>query len=279
LVSGCPLGESFIGQAWRNLLDKSLFVNQPKISNVTLLEKKHKALDYFLKYLLSTEAKKYIAKIILFGSVAKKKATQDSDVDVLVVVLNSRRKVEDLAVDASVETSLAMGESVEPIFCDIDETEFIRSYFIYRTLKVGKEVYSMNPKELKINEAEGYYRLSKYYLETAEETLKLERFRAAVDLGYNAAELCMKALLLFELNDLPTSHGGIVNRFGDLLVKTGVVEKEIAKAVSAGLQKRNDARYKFGSEVLKKDADSIIEAAGKLQTILVSKIKELKDKK
>jgi len=246
---------------------------------MTLLEKKHKALDYFLKYLLNTEAKKYIAKIILFGSVAKKKATKDSDVDVLVVVLNYRKKVEDSAVDASVETSLAMGESIEPIFCDIDETEFIRSYFIYRTLKVGKEVYSMNPKELKVNEAESYLQLSKYYLETAEETLKLERFRAAVDLGYNAAELCMKALLLFELDDLPTSHGEIVNRFGELQVKTGAVGKEIAKAINAGLQKRNDARYKYGSEVLKEDADSIIKAAGKLQTILVSKIKELRVKK
>ena len=120
--------------------------------------------------------------------------------------------------------------------------------------------------------------LSKYYLETAEETLKLERFRAAVDLGYNAAELCMKALLLFELDDLPTSHGGIVNRFGELQVKTGAVGKEIAKAINAGLQKRNNARYKYGSEVLKEDADAIIEAAGKLQTILVSKIKELKGK-
>jgi len=246
---------------------------------MTLLEKKYKALEYFLKYLLSTEAKKYIAKIILFGSVAKKKATKDSDVDVLVVVLNSRKKVEDLCVDASVETSLAMGEIVEPIFCDIDETEFIRSYFIYRTLKVGKEVYSMNSQELKINEADGYLQLSKYYLETAEETLKLERFRASVDHGYNAAELCMKGLLLFELEDLPTSHGGIVNRFGDLLVKTGVVGKDIAKAINAGLQKRNDARYKFASEVLKEDAHSIMDAAGKLQAILFSKIKELKGKK
>lgn len=246
---------------------------------MTLLEKKHKALDYFLKYLLNTEAKKYIAKIILFGSVAKEKATKDSDVDLLVVVLNFRKKVEDLAADASLETSLAMGESIEPIFCDIDETEFLRSYFIYHTLKIGKEVYSMNPKELKINEAESYLQLSKYYLETAEETLKLERFRAAVDLGYNAAELCMKALLLFELDDLPTSHGGIVNRFGDLQVKTGVVEKEIAKAVNVGLQKRNDARYKFGSEVLKEDADSIIETARKLQAILISKIDALKGRK
>lgn len=246
---------------------------------MTLSEKKYKALDYFLKYLLNTEAKKHIAKIVLFGSLAKEKATKDSDVDVLMVVLASRKKVEDLAVDASLETSLAMGESVEPIFCDIDETEFIRSYFIYRTLKVGREVYSMNLKELKINEAEGYLQLSKYYLETAEETLKLERFRAAVDLGYNAAELCMKGLLLFELDDLPTSHGGIVNRFVDLQVKTGVVGKEIAKAINAGLQKRNDARYKSGSEVLKEDADSLMEAAGKLQAILFSKIEKLRGKK
>jgi uncharacterized protein (UPF0332 family)/predicted nucleotidyltransferase len=246
---------------------------------MTLLEKKYKALDYFLKYLLNTEAKKYIAKIILFGSVAKGKVWKESDVDLLVVSLNHKGILDDKLAEASMETGLATGESVEPITCDINETEFIRSYFIYRTLKVGKEVYSMDSKELKINEAEGYLQLSKYYLETTEETLKLERFRAAVDLGYNAAELCMKALLLFELDDLPTSHGGIVNRFGDLQVKSGVVAKEIAKAINAGLQKRNDARYKFGSEVLKEDADSIIKAAVELQSILFSKIEELKGKK
>ena len=50
----------------------------------SLLDTKYKALEDFTQRILASDVKDQIAKIILFGSVARGDARQDSDVDVLV---------------------------------------------------------------------------------------------------------------------------------------------------------------------------------------------------
>jgi uncharacterized protein (UPF0332 family)/predicted nucleotidyltransferase len=245
---------------------------------MTLLEKKYKALDYFLKYLLSTEAKKYIAKIILFGSVAKRKIWKESDVDLLVVSLNHREILDDKLAEASMETGLAIGESVEPITCDLDEVRHIDSYFIYNVLKRGKEVYHMEDKRLKLLEAKECLELSERYLVGSKKVLKINETRIAIESSYNALELAAKGLLALKIEELPKSHGGVIVMLGEAYIKNNELEKEWSKKLNLALKKRGEARYRLNVEVKKEDAKMIINLAGELQKILEAKIQEFEDK-
>ena len=53
----------------------------------TIQKKKRNALESFIARLLASAVGRYVAKIILFGSVAKNDADEESDVDVLVEFL------------------------------------------------------------------------------------------------------------------------------------------------------------------------------------------------
>lgn len=70
-----------------------------------------------------------------------------------------------------------------------------------------------------------------------------------MNLAYNGAELAVKGLLLFKLDELPTSHGGVVNK-----------------------EKRNRARYVFDMEIRKEDAKTTIHLAEELLNLLESKL-------
>jgi uncharacterized protein (UPF0332 family) len=92
-------------------------------------------------------------------------------------------------------------------------------------------------------------------------------YRLAVDAAYNAAELCAKGLLLLKLNNIPTSHGGIIGMFGELFVKTEVVPNQIGRGLNKNLQLRNKARYDCHALITKEDAEKAIDLAKKLVAI------------
>ena len=241
---------------------------------MTLLERKHRALDVFLHRLLGGQIKDHIAKVILFGSVAKGKAQKESDIDVLIVALDHLEEIGEVSVDASIETGMETEESIEPLVCTIDEIHFLRSYFIYNALRLGKEVYTMDPVQLKRSEAEQYLRLSREYLDGAKRLAEEENYRIGVDAGYNAAELALKGLLLFKLDDMPTTHGGLVHRFGDLYVRTGEADKQITRALGTGMKTRNEARYRYDVIIVEEHFVPILALATTLQNMLAEKIEE-----
>ena len=63
-------------------------------------------------------------------------------------------------------------------------------------------------------------RSAEEYLDAARDSLRNGYPRLAVDAAYNSAELGVKAMLLFRLDDIPGSHGGVVGKFGELYVKS-----------------------------------------------------------
>lgn len=188
---------------------------------MNLKKKKEGALNFFLSELLKTGARESIARVILFGSLLKGEAKEGSDIDLLVIATDSPAEVSNACADASYETALVTGESVEPLVRCIDEARHPQSYFLYSTLKNGKEVYRMGRQKLKRNEAHNYLTLSLEYMDGSRVSYQSGYFRIAVDAAYNACELAIKGLLLLRLPDIPGSHGGIVNKFGELYVKTG----------------------------------------------------------
>lgn len=241
----------------------------------SIYKKKQNALNIFLNKVLDTEIKGKVAKIILFGSLSKREEKEASDIDLLIITTDSFREISEACANASFYTALETGESVEPIIRCIDEIRYPRSYFLYSILKSGKEVYSMDEKELKRKEIENYINLSNEYLDVGKVNLRNGYWRIAVDIVYNACELMIKALLLLKLPAIPGSHGGIVQKFGELYIKTGELPKEFGRDIALALEKRNNARYEPHAQIKKEDAEELIILGEKLQKILKEKVNSL----
>jgi uncharacterized protein (UPF0332 family) len=232
--------------------------------------RKREALRYFVENLCQSGVRDSIAKIVLFGSVARGDSSPESDVDLLVFATDRLAEVSKACAEASLWTGIARKESVEPLIRCSDKLLYTDSYFLTRALQEGEEVYGMAEEELAKKGAENSLRLAEEYLELARYDLKGKQFRGAVDAGYNAAELCVKGLLILKLKRLPRTHGGIVQKFGELYIQTGLVAREVGRDLNQALQFRNDARYDFHAEITREKAEEVI----KLAELLVGVLRE-----
>jgi len=206
--------------------------------------KKLLALQAYVRNLLASPARPDIAKIILFGSVAKGEARKDSDVDVLVIGFDNLESLRDASYDATLELGGFAGEGIEPLFETIDELVAPEDYFRYEVTRFGKEIYSVSDEQIRRAEAHAWLNLARDYVSYAEHSLAVGDSRAVADLAYNAAELCVKALLLFKLEKMPGTHGGFLEKFGEFFIKSGPFPRELGRRLNRGLQVRSWARYK-----------------------------------
>ena len=216
-------------------------------------ERKKNALKYFKERLLKSEVGDLIAKIVLFGSVARGEAGEESDIDVLVFALGDLRKVREACADASLWTSIETGESVQPLVYCIDELRF-PSFFIYKSVREGKVVFEMEREEMLRREAEGYLDLAETYFESFKMLKQANMYRVAVDVGYNAVELCIKALILLRAGEIPRTYGGIVKKFVDIM-KTGEIPSEIGRKLHLSFENRNKASSH--ARITVEDADDV----------------------
>lgn len=221
---------------------------------MAVISEKRLALDYFLKRLLDSEVKDYIAKIFLFGSVASGNATGGSDVDLLVFALGETEKVRVTCADASFEAVLEYGESVEPMVYSANDLRYPPSNFISSAVQRGKEVYSMKEEEIARKEAQDYLHLAEDYLSQAQNSISRDDLRLGIDGAYNACELAIKGLLLLRLGEIPKTHGGIVQKFAESYVKEGPLPKETGREIRLGLDLRNRARYDPLARIVSEDA-------------------------
>ncbi|MFQ6102220.1 MAG: nucleotidyltransferase domain-containing protein [Anaerolineae bacterium] len=196
------------------------------------------ALQHFVEMLLAGPARELIAKIVLFGSVASGDSEPDSDVDVLVFGTRDLEAIRDMCYDAWL--IVPAPHSVEAIIVPFSQLLVPDSYFIYSTLRQGKEIYTMNRDELMRQAADNYYWLAHEYLSGAENNLEAGYPRTAIDSAYNAAELCAKAfLLLSEVERMPTRHGATIRLFSDLFLKTGQLPSHLGRWLNRALESRN----------------------------------------
>ena len=226
-------------------------------------------LDNFKKYLLTGDIKDKIAKIILFGSYAKKTATADSDIDILIFTVNGK-DVENSLMDKAYEFMIEHNAPLEILTSSIDAL-FFQDYFVYNVTRYGVEVYSMEKEEIKRQVVKDIISLSEEYLESAKEVLDRNRIRLAIDAAYNAAELAAKALILLKQDDIPGSHGAVVSLFGQLYVKTNEVAPEKGRKLHVALKLRNEARYKPNALLTAENAQEVIGLAEGLIKIISEK--------
>ncbi len=117
------------------------------------------AVEHFSRLLLKDGVKDRIAKLIVFGSVARGQAAPESDVDLLVLATDDIEAVSLACADASLRTGMEMQISVEPLVYCLDQLRHPRSLFIADAIASGKEIYTMPEPELSRAEARGFLNL------------------------------------------------------------------------------------------------------------------------
>jgi len=236
-----------------------------------VINRKLDALNHFINEIKHSQISKDIVKIIHYGSTATGRCSPDSDVDVLLVVTGDIKKVDEICSEISYDVLLKTGERVEPMVYCVDDYLY-PSHFVYKVKKTGREILAMDEAQIRKNEALDLLTLAKKFNKIAKDIYSMENLRGVVDLVYNSSELCAKAFILIEGREIPKTHGGIINRFSELLVKTGKVKVEIGRMLNRGLDKRNKARYDAHAAIFEEDAKSIIDLSDRLIALLDSKI-------
>ena len=223
--------------------------------------------EKFRDTLISSHIGNQILKIIWFGSTLKGDSQRDSDVDILIITADGedvRREIADVLLDVQMKTRAP----IEITTSSIDDLYPLSDYFLQNVLSYGKEVFSMSEEKLKISAARHYLALAQEYLQSSQDAVSSNHYRLGLDGAYNAAELAVKGLLLIKIPDLPGSHGGIAQRFGELYIKTGELDRILGRKLNQALDLRNQARYKYTARISKDDAQSVYELATELINIL-----------
>lgn len=206
-------------------------------------------------------------KAVLFGSVAKGTADADSDIDVLVVVDRVSEDVKKIVAETAFQVGLRCGETIEYILMDLEEyrSRDPDNPFIYEVERWGKVLYE--DPESGVRRALKLIELAEEYYSYAERCRQGMMYRAAIDLGQNAVELLLKALILARGGSLPRSHGGYIQRFGELYVLTGEVDRGIVSKLYRVLELRNKARYDPDYNPSEADVDEVLQAYRELRDI------------
>lgn len=229
----------------------------------------NRVIDRFVSELKEHLSEKILG-IYLFGSAAKGTATEESDIDVLVVYSDIEEwDLLEVASEISFKIVCEEGKLIETVPMSKKEFEHSlgRSPFLWEVLEFGRPIFTrLSGTEWELD-FRGYLELGEEYLNYAKDALNENKLRLSIDSGYNACELLVKGLIIKTKNSLASSHGGIIGQFGKLFVLTKKVPEHLGRNLNMGLDFRAKARYKPGVHLQPKDAEFIIDLAQELMKI------------
>jgi uncharacterized protein (UPF0332 family)/predicted nucleotidyltransferase len=234
-----------------------------------VLSSKYKAVNIFTRRIRKQMGNRILG-VFVYGSVAKGTASKDSDIDVLVVYKGcSEGKILDTASRISFDIVCSHRQLIEVTAMSIEEyrESLGRSPFLWEVLEHGKTIYSVVGDTNWRLEFDEYCELANEYLGYAKDGLKANKIRLAIDMGYNACELLVKALIISKGETLASSHGGIVNQFARLFILDGEVAKATGRELNICLDLRAKARYRPRVVLSIKDAQRVVRLAERLLTI------------
>jgi uncharacterized protein (UPF0332 family) len=182
--------------------------------------------------------------------------------------------VEEVASDVAFSVLLDLGQRVEPmVYCP--EDFYSSRSFLSAVRKEGKEIYSMSEEKLERREAEDLLELAQTYLTMAKLLLAPEGVRGAIDLAYNAAELCVRAFLLLRLKELPRTHGGLIQQFSQILIKKEkAIKPDLGRSLNRALERRNKSRYDPHAVLTEADARTVLQTAERMFQALEAELEE-----
>jgi len=230
-----------------------------------LHQRKMGALSKFVDVLLSSSEGRNVAKIILYGSVARGDEEEDSDIDVLVFTVGRVSDMERVLQKLTWNLLLTTHEHIPLIVYSLDEFYHHLNYFLYSALQHGKEVFSMSADDIKFSTMESNFTVALDYVETAEIVLANGKVRGAIDTSYNAAELIAKNFIMLAGKKLPTRHGQVIEQFSlEFVMNRQLISPEMGHALNVLLDRRHKARYDGKAELTKEMASEAIALARNL---------------
>jgi uncharacterized protein (UPF0332 family)/predicted nucleotidyltransferase len=227
------------------------------IDDKKCLNPKEETLRIFLERLYQSEIVSQILHVIHYGSTFRGDCHPESDIDVLIVSGGNLQRVQRVCDELSFDLMLEFGELVEPMITCIEEYRQ-PFHLIRRAMKEGKEVWQVKESQARRIEAGDLAALAREYLNTVQSLDRNRYPRAAVDLSYNAAELCAKGLILLQGIEIATTHSGIVNQFGQHVVKKGKTSPDLGRELRRSLRRRNQARYDPHAMLSEKDVNEVV---------------------
>ncbi|MGC9104387.1 MAG: HEPN domain-containing protein [Candidatus Methanodesulfokora sp.] len=205
-----------------------------------------------------------VLAVVAFGSRVWGGYREGSDYDLILLHRTDEKRAEEAAAEAALKISAELGIGVEPIVLSMSEFRG-DGYLVEKCRKDGFFVYpDGGEKEARRRESLDILMLAEEFLDIAKLLMGNKKYRGAVDEAYNAAELAVKALMLWDGHDIPGSHGGIVGEFGRLYVLTGRIENRLGRLLSLSLERRNRARYGARADIGEEDAKAVVELAEEL---------------
>ncbi len=222
----------------------------------------------FAARLLNGPLGETVARIMLFGSVARGEAGPESDIDLLVIGTADLHALEEQASAIAYELLLDKGELISPTVYSVSDAEYPTTWFLENVIQGSREVFRMNDAELRRTEAQGWWVLAVEYLRQARLAGDAGSFRLAVDGAYNAAELAVKGFLVLRVERMPTSHGGLVQIFSREYVATGEIDRLIGHRLAASLDLRGRARYRREAEITAEHVTQVATLAQNLIDLL-----------
>jgi predicted nucleotidyltransferase/uncharacterized protein (UPF0332 family) len=184
-----------------------------------------------------------VYRVVLFGSLAKGLAEADSDIDVLVILDNVQGIDSDRLAELALYTSLECGEPIEYIVMSVEEYRLkeANSPFIGEVERWGMILYEDSGVE--ISRALKLVDLAMEYYDFSVRARDSLMYRASIDLGHNAIELLVKALIIARGEPLPRTHGGYIKRFSEIYLSSNIVSREVIVKLYRVLELGNKARY------------------------------------
>lgn len=241
------------------------------------------ALQRFVDRLLASPVRPHVAKIFLFGSVAAGDPHPHSDVDLLLVGAGHLQEVESHSREIAYAVLLETGEICQPLVFSLGRWQAGDSHFLTEVHQTGKEIYTMDAEALAYRTAQNLYLLAGEYLQVAERLLAEGEWRVAIDVAYNAAELCAKAFLVGKVERTPSRHGSIVQKFSEIyILREGRFPPGLGHRLHQALNYRHDARYVYEAVITREMAQEVFALAremhGHLQEYLLEVADEQKDR-
>ncbi|MEK9162173.1 MAG: HEPN domain-containing protein [Chloroflexota bacterium] len=241
-----------------------------------LHQRKMNVLAKFVDALLASPEGKDVAKVILFGSSARGEAEEDSDIDVLLLAARDTERLNDVARSIALPMLLDLGE-VDVFVAPMSYWFAPNSYFVQSVIENGVEVSSMPEKEMEHIMSLHFYYLAVDYYEAAQISRNTGHWRVAVDAGYNAIELAMKAFLVGQVKEMPNRHGSINRLFGQIyVVARQKFSHDFGSHLNPALELRNKARYVYEAKIDEEDVKFVFGVADEILAQLKDYVLTLK---
>jgi uncharacterized protein (UPF0332 family) len=114
---------------------------------------------------------------------------------------------------------------------------------------------------------------AKKYLRSAELLLNEGDYESSVSRTYYAMLYVAQAMLLTKNLSL-SSHKGVISAFGEHFIKTGILPKELGRALNKAFEKRQIGDYEYTFVISIEEAEEILDAGAKFVEKIAQYLKE-----